>query len=615
MGHDFGHDRGRQVQGACRLFLLNIALSPCFIAQSGHIFLEARLRFSPKADMRGARCDEVIIEKNKIKYRRVEMKKVIVITVLLFLVIVLSVSATTINVPADYSTIQAAINASSGDDSILVSPGTYIENLAYPTHRIILKSTSGADSTFIHYAGWSQYQFYINHSDSGSTIEGFTINDAIGPNTIIRITGNTAGFEIRHCKFINNHVDEIIRGDGYASLKVSYCTFVNPQTQNPIVSVGSNCSFINNTVDSGIDGLAIYGFYSSILNNIIVNLTGYAIYNPHVSSTVDYNNFWQNGYNNFPGPNGVSEDPFFFGGTPFDYNLQSISPCIDSGDPDYLYNDPDGTRSDMGSYPLAGFDINYPFAQYINFGSLANGIYVYTTEPEIFWSFVDTFAVNQTIFHIEVGTDRDWAIAEMWNSGPITSQDTSVTYSGSPLLYSETYHLRIRLNNGTVWGSWKHATFSIRDTIHVPSEQPLIQSAINVSIDGDIVSVAPGTYHEHLDFLGKAIEVSSQAGPEMTIIEGVYYGVSIVSFNQGEGARSIISGFSLTGVVSNMVAVITCMNTSPTIHGNIICDNNNIYYGGGILCQGPLASSYINGNVIYNNQAERGGGIYVHDVK
>jgi hypothetical protein len=33
-----------------------------------------------------------------------------------------------------------------------------------------------------------------------------------------------------------------------------------------------------------------------------------------------------------------------------DYHLQWDSPCIDSGDPNLIYNDPDGTRADMGAY-------------------------------------------------------------------------------------------------------------------------------------------------------------------------------------------------------------------------------------------------------------------------
>ena len=33
-----------------------------------------------------------------------------------------------------------------------------------------------------------------------------------------------------------------------------------------------------------------------------------------------------------------------------DFTLQENSPCIDSGHPDDFYNDPDGSRSDMGAF-------------------------------------------------------------------------------------------------------------------------------------------------------------------------------------------------------------------------------------------------------------------------
>ena len=34
----------------------------------------------------------------------------------------------------------------------------------------------------------------------------------------------------------------------------------------------------------------------------------------------------------------------------FDFNLQNGSPCINTGNPSSSYNDPDGSRSDMGAY-------------------------------------------------------------------------------------------------------------------------------------------------------------------------------------------------------------------------------------------------------------------------
>ncbi|MGE5303950.1 MAG: hypothetical protein ACM3TN_11595, partial [Alphaproteobacteria bacterium] len=42
-----------------------------------------------------------------------------------------SVQAATIHVPADQPTIQAAINSAVNSDTVLVAPGTYVENINF----------------------------------------------------------------------------------------------------------------------------------------------------------------------------------------------------------------------------------------------------------------------------------------------------------------------------------------------------------------------------------------------------------------------------------------------------------------------------------------------------
>ena len=47
-----------------------------------------------------------------------------------------------------------------------------------------------------------------------------------------------------------------------------------------------------------------------------------------------------------------------------------------------------------------------------------------------------------------------------------------------------------------------------------------IQSAINAAAGGDEIVVMPCTYVETISFLGKAVNLHSDQGPEVTIIDG-----------------------------------------------------------------------------------------------
>ena len=173
--------------------------------------------------------------------------------------------------------------------------------------------------------------------------------------------------------------------------------------------------------------------------------------------------------------------------------------------------------------------------------------------------------------------------------------------------------------------------------INVPAEQPTVQAAIDAASPGDTVVVAPGTYHEHIDFKGKAIEVRSSAGPALTTIDGDDLS-EVVRFHNGEGRGSILRGFTVTGGVRHFTvfgAGVSIDAASPTIVGNVITGNyvatsagggigahggsaliqdNHIFgnhsaangAGGGIAADG---SAEIRGNVIEGNSAGGGGGV------
>jgi len=131
----------------------------------------------------------------------------------------------------------------------------------------------------------------------------------------------------------------------------------------------------------------------------------------------------------------------------------------------------------------------------------------------------------------------------------------------------------------------------------VPADQPTIQAAINAASNGDRVRVAPGTYHEIIDFLGKFITVHSSDGAAVTIIDASTVpdpgtGVPVVRFSGGEGPDALLQGFTITGGTGDTFI----FGPSTVIGGGIVMSN---------------ASPTINECIITANTAEFGAGVFV----
>src|SRR5262245_50998501 len=91
---------------------------------------------------------------------------------------VASASASTLRVPADFPTIQAAVNSAvSGTDTILVDPGVYTEAVQCGTKSVQLISSGGSSVTFI-IPPAGQIAVSLGEGVNTSTISGFTISNA-----------------------------------------------------------------------------------------------------------------------------------------------------------------------------------------------------------------------------------------------------------------------------------------------------------------------------------------------------------------------------------------------------------------------------------------------------
>jgi len=149
-------------------------------------------------------------------------------------------------------------------------------------------------------------------------------------------------------------------------------------------------------------------------------------------------------------------------------------------------------------------------------------------------------------------------------------------------------------------------------TINVPADQPTIQDAINVANTGDTVLVAPGTYAENINFLGKAITVKSSGGAKVTIIDGGKLG-PVVTFATSETSKSVLNGFTLQNGNSTFNSQydgggVYISGASPTVSNNVIQNNGACNGGGGIAVE--FSSARILNNLIKNNsQSGCSGGI------
>ncbi len=116
-----------------------------------------------------------------------------------------------------------------------------------------------------------------------------------------------------------------------------------------------------------------------------------------------------------------------------------------------------------------------------------------------------------------------------------------------------------------------------------------IQFALSqaTTVDGDTVLVAPGTYAETVDFLGKAVTVESSQGAAATTLDAQGAG-SAVSFTAASPGAAVLRGFTVTGGTGAPMGSTTA--------------------GGGLLC--TAAGLTVDQCVLRQNVADLGGGLY-----
>lgn len=553
---------------------------------------------------------------------------------------------TIVNVPIDFPTIGEAVTVASDGDTVMVEPGNYSESMIpFSGRSLILQSSGGAEVTTIQSSSSNQpFIFLDRFEEIGTTVRGLTIEGGAigiaayggasvhvdsciltGASFSALLVEDSATFSLT-----DSHVEDNLRamrawasdvslvgntitnnsgsGDYGGMVYIMNCSYF--EMRRNIVSRGVGTSgmmiwltpgdIVNNTfVDNGTFGLYLSHPQSmNVRNNIFAFNSGYGlrlIYDSDIPSEVMYNNAYNNYPQDFSNNEGFifdttnfSTDPIFTDTSISDYSLMAGSPCIDAGDPDPVYNDPDGSRNDIGALWRS---LVYPAGSPIQVSPLDTANMVSTTIPDISWVYLDTAATTQQQYHLQVGSDDDWSVAEMWDTGPVSSSATAVMYAGASLNPVGKYYLRLMIHNGATWGEWTYGTCMIKtgQLIMVPDWVSDLREGIKIANNGDTVLVGPMHYIGKFTISDKNIVLKSLDGPEVTILEGGSHDYETIEFSGGRDTTMVLDGFTLINHVYEAIEIRS--ESSPKIVNNIIRDCNGTaidVWGGAAIIRGNL---------------------------
>lgn len=276
----------------------------------------------------------------------------------------------TIKVPADYATIQAALNASINGDTISVSKGTYKENITISKNvKLIGESANyvtidgqGTDSTIVvNGANDFLIQKFIIKSQNQKAIYCTGINKTKGViKNIILKDSKWAIYAENDCEL--TALNNIIYNNRASDNKDGGGIFIKDN-----FSYGITIEIRNNTINDNHHGIWIENSKVKTINNIVSSNMGSGastgIYFKSGEINNSYSDIWGNGADSYGGvgfgDGGISLDPRFVSAREGNYHLiwgsGDVSPCINAGHPNPEYNDNklltgDVNRNDMGAY-------------------------------------------------------------------------------------------------------------------------------------------------------------------------------------------------------------------------------------------------------------------------
>jgi len=572
--------------------------------------------------------------------------------ILIFVLLVTTcLYSTIINVPADQPTIQAGIDTATDADTVLVQPGTYVENINYNGKLITIASLflTTQDTTYISQTVIDGNQngsvvTFNGDVDSTAVLTGFTITNGNAEGgggiycnyfsspslTNVRIIDNYAecGGGILFLGSSSSLVDVTILGNS-AALDGGglFCWNSNPILQNVTIS-GNIAGEDGGGIWCGFGALLYRDYFPSLANvtitdnyavcgggifcgpNSNLSLVNCILWNdspeeiffgsgddPH-SITISYSDIEGGEEGIVTNNNGtvywlegnMDEDPLFANPAIGDYHLTENSPCIDEGDP-FSSPDPDGSRADMGAYyfhHIGGEE--EVFADFY-----ADTTNVYMMFPVDFYDLSIAFFTEITTWLWDFDNDGS---TDSYEQNPSYIYQNVGYYSVSLTVEDDIGNSNtmiktdyIAVHSPVYSGHCFHISQEGSDEIgNGTPEYPFatIQHGISVVANDDTVLVHQGTYPENINYNGKNIIIGSLF---LTTQDTTYISQTIIDGSQNGSVVTFSSGEDSTAVLNGFTIT-----------------NGNASSGGGIFCYNSDPS--LENVTISDNSAYRGSGVY-----
>lgn len=227
------------------------------------------------------------------------------------------VQAAELNVPADFGSIQDAINAADAGDTIFVERGTYNEVLTLTKDNLTLRGRETA-------------QTFINPGSDNIALSIVGVNTASFANfTVINAQTGVSVSTSNNITIANNVFDVGTSNTGVFVVNLS-----------PNVTLDNNTFYRNGTAVSRLQ------IASTVRNNIFFENTTALANGGNVLNT-QFNCFFGNQDSNNIGNNATEGNPLFTNPGGRDFHLQTGSACIDVGTGVDVI---DNTTADAGAY-------------------------------------------------------------------------------------------------------------------------------------------------------------------------------------------------------------------------------------------------------------------------